>query len=123
MDSASSSTESCPLLSDQSTLEAQSAANESTPLPKVQLAALCFVRAVDPIAFTQPFPYVNEFMSDLRVTDDPSKVGFYSGIVVSECPVLPQLRFSVARHRLRSKGEHLCSLSAPFDLPVGQPQW
>lgn len=54
-----------------------------TPLPKAQLASLCMVRLVDPIAFTQIFPYVNEMMEYLRVTEDPSKIGFYSGLVVS----------------------------------------
>jgi hypothetical protein len=53
-----------------------------TPIPKGQLTALCCVRIVDPIAFSQIFPYVNEFMSRLHVTDDPSKIGFYSGLAV-----------------------------------------
>ena len=53
-----------------------------TPLPKAQLASLCAVRLVDPIAFTQIFPYVNEMMEFLRVTEDHSKIGFYSGLVV-----------------------------------------
>ncbi|KAG2115131.1 major facilitator superfamily domain-containing protein [Suillus discolor] len=56
---------------------------KSTPLPKGQLTALCIVRLVEPITFTQLFPYVNEFMSDLHLTDDPSKIGFYSGLVES----------------------------------------
>ncbi|KAH7889900.1 major facilitator superfamily domain-containing protein [Phlebopus sp. FC_14] len=65
-------------------LEAQHAEKpEPTPIPKGQLAALCTVRLVDPIAFTQLFPYVNEFMSDLHLTDDPSHIGFYSGLVES----------------------------------------
>ncbi|TFY65498.1 hypothetical protein EVG20_g5566 [Dentipellis fragilis] len=54
-----------------------------TPLPKAQLACLCVVRLVDPIAFSQIFPYVNEMMADLHLTDDPSRIGFYSGIVES----------------------------------------
>ncbi|KAG2360854.1 major facilitator superfamily domain-containing protein [Suillus spraguei] len=78
--------ETCPLLSASNphTAEAQIAEKpKSTPLPKGQLAALCIVRLVEPIAFTQIFPYVNEFMSDLHLTDDPSKIGFYSGLVES----------------------------------------
>jgi hypothetical protein len=55
-----------------------------TPLPKAQLATLCAVRLVDPIMFTQIFPYVNEMMDHLHITDDPSKTGLYSGIVVSK---------------------------------------
>jgi hypothetical protein len=72
-----------PLLCDQPDVEAQSHHVEYTPLPKLQLSALCCVRIIDPIAFTQLFPYVNEFMNDLRLTDDPSRIGFYSGLVVS----------------------------------------
>lgn len=81
--------ESCPLLCDDPALEAQKPGKAKvTPLPKLQLAALCSVRLVDPIAFTQIFPYVNEFMSSLHLTDDPSKIGFYSGLVVGGafCP-------------------------------------
>ncbi|KAI6118743.1 major facilitator superfamily domain-containing protein [Pisolithus croceorrhizus] len=55
----------------------------STPLPVGQLAALCAVRLVDPIAFSQLFPYVNDFINDLHLTDDPSRIGFYSGLVES----------------------------------------
>ncbi|KAI6118744.1 major facilitator superfamily domain-containing protein [Pisolithus croceorrhizus] len=54
-----------------------------TPLPAGQLAALCTVRLVDPIVFTQLFPYVNDFINDLHLTDDPSRIGFYSGLVES----------------------------------------
>lgn len=78
--------ETCPLLrtSNVDTAEAQIAEKpKPTPLPKGQLAALCVVRLVEPIAFTQLFPYVNEFMNDLHLTDDPSKIGFYSGLVES----------------------------------------
>ncbi|KAG1858426.1 major facilitator superfamily domain-containing protein [Suillus subalutaceus] len=75
--------ETCPLLHAHNP-EAQIAEKPKyTPLPKGQLAALCIVRLVDPIAFTQLFPYVNEFMNDLHLTDDPSKIGFYSGLVES----------------------------------------
>ncbi|KAH9946226.1 MFS general substrate transporter [Epithele typhae] len=54
-----------------------------TPVPKAELATLCAVRIVDPIAFTQIFPYVNEMMEHLHLTNDPSRIGFYSGIVES----------------------------------------
>jgi len=56
---------------------------KQTPLPRVQLGILCLLRVLDPMCFTQIFPYINQFMSDLRVTDNPSQIGFYSGIVVS----------------------------------------
>lgn len=57
--------------------------SEKPPLSRVQLALLCFLRLLDPLSFTQIFPYINEFMKDLNVTTDPSKIGFYSGLVVS----------------------------------------
>ncbi|KAK1218246.1 hypothetical protein PQX77_014619 [Marasmius sp. AFHP31] len=54
-----------------------------TPLPKAQLATLCLIRLVDPIAYCQIFPYINEFISFLKIADDPSQIGFYSGLVES----------------------------------------
>ncbi|KDQ14669.1 hypothetical protein BOTBODRAFT_55194 [Botryobasidium botryosum FD-172 SS1] len=54
-----------------------------TPLPRGQLAILCLTRLAEPIAYTQIFPYVNQMMADLHVTDDPSQIGFYSGLVDS----------------------------------------
>ena len=54
-----------------------------TPVPKLQLATLCLVRLLEPIGFTQLFPYVNEMVVKLNIIDDPSKVGFVSGLVVS----------------------------------------
>ncbi|KDR81469.1 hypothetical protein GALMADRAFT_221332 [Galerina marginata CBS 339.88] len=57
--------------------------SKSTPLPKGQLAILCLLRTLDPMSFTQIFPYINEFMGDLGVTKDPSRIGFYSGLVES----------------------------------------
>lgn len=52
-----------------------------TPLPKAQLSALIAVRIVDPIAYQQIFPYVNQLLVDLRIAE-PERIGFYSGIVV-----------------------------------------
>ena len=69
-----------------------------TPLPKLQLgcelcldkisdcsrayAVIACIRLAEPIAYTQIFPYINEFLSGLHVTDDPKRIGFYSGLVV-----------------------------------------
>jgi hypothetical protein len=73
----------CPLLHDHLALEAPKAGKpRPSPVPKLQLTALCSFRLVDPIAFSQIFPYINEFMNDLHVTNDPSNIGFYSGLVV-----------------------------------------
>lgn len=40
------------------------------------------MRIAEPIAFSQIFPYINEFMEDLHLTDDPKRIGLYSGLVV-----------------------------------------
>ena len=53
-----------------------------TPLPSLQLGILCSIRLMDPITFTQIFPYINEFLTKLHLVKDPSQVGFYSGLVV-----------------------------------------
>ncbi|KAH7100536.1 MFS general substrate transporter [Auriculariales sp. MPI-PUGE-AT-0066] len=59
------------------------AQRKETPLPKLQLGILCLVRLAEPIAYTQIFPYVNRMMEWLRVTDNPSRIGTYSGLVES----------------------------------------
>ncbi|KAJ3862759.1 major facilitator superfamily domain-containing protein [Lentinula novae-zelandiae] len=48
-----------------------------------QLAVICFLRVLDPLNFTQIFPYINEFVSRLHLTEDPSQIGFYSGAIES----------------------------------------
>lgn len=100
------SNESTPLIHGaQNHLEAQEPCIEqATPLPKLQLALICFIRIMDPIAFTQLFPYVNEFITYLRVTDDPSQTGFYSGLVESTFAVT-QLFANYQWSRL--SGEHI----------------
>ncbi|KAF8551946.1 MFS general substrate transporter [Imleria badia] len=59
-----------------------SRARGPTPLPKAQLAALVTVRIVDPIAYTQIFPYINQLLADLHIAA-PEQVGFYSGFIES----------------------------------------
>ncbi|KAJ7445713.1 major facilitator superfamily domain-containing protein [Mycena galericulata] len=73
--------ESSPLLTDH--LEAQRPPKKPVPVPRAQLAALCISRLADPICYTQLFPWINEFLILLHVTDDVSKIGFYSGLVES----------------------------------------
>ncbi|KAJ7039837.1 major facilitator superfamily domain-containing protein [Mycena alexandri] len=83
MSSAEPDQESRPLLRDQ---ETQTPRAPFTPLPKFQLVALCIGRLSDPIASTQILPYINEFLATLHVAD-PSKVGYYSGLVASTASV------------------------------------
>ena len=61
-----------------------------TPLPKAQLGALIAVRIVDPIAYQQIFPYINQLLADLRIAE-PERVGFYSGLVVRVDSLYPRL--------------------------------
>lgn len=53
-----------------------------TPLPKLQLLALCTLRLVEPVSFTHIFPYVNEMIARMGVANDPATIGYYSGAVV-----------------------------------------
>jgi hypothetical protein len=90
-DHCTSLDESCPLLPHPTPNNLESQASSppakvypsSSPLPKAQLVCLCLIRLVDPIAFTQIFPYINEMMAHLHITNDPSRVGFYSGLAES----------------------------------------
>ncbi|KAJ3777309.1 major facilitator superfamily domain-containing protein [Lentinula raphanica] len=86
-DSSRTLTEATPLLSDdvQNDPEDQNPhiLKPVTPLPMAQLLIICTIRLMDPIAFTQIFPYINEFITFLKLTDDPSQTGFYSGLVES----------------------------------------
>lgn len=100
--------ESTPLLQDaQNELEVQEPRKkQATPLPKLQLALICLIRIMDPIAFTQLFPYVNEFITYLKVTDDPSQTGFYSGLVESTFAVT---QFFAIYQWSRLSGEYIFS--------------
>ncbi|KAF8324457.1 MFS general substrate transporter [Cantharellus anzutake] len=56
---------------------------KATSLPWAQLLILAVVRLAEPIGYSQIFPYVNEMMERLHVTDDPANIGYYSGLVES----------------------------------------
>ena len=86
---------------------------KSTPIPKAQLSVLCAVRLVDPIMFTQIFPYVNEMMERLHITDDPSRTGLYSGIVVSKVGLPKRVKRVKRRigHRRAASPSPNCVLS------------
>ncbi|KAJ3923297.1 major facilitator superfamily domain-containing protein [Lentinula edodes] len=56
---------------------------QQSSLSLSQLAVICFLRVLDPLNFTQIFPYINEFVSRLHLTEDPSQIGFYSGAIES----------------------------------------
>ena len=54
-----------------------------TPLPKVQMAIVCFVRMTEPIAFAVCFPFINQMLLDVGAVDNPKDVGWPAGIVGS----------------------------------------
>ncbi|KAI0100604.1 major facilitator superfamily domain-containing protein [Nemania sp. FL0031] len=53
------------------------------PFPKRQLLVLAICRICEPIAFMGIFPYVYFMIQDFHVTDDPSRISFYAGMVTS----------------------------------------
>ena len=61
-----------------------------TPIPWRQLLTLCLVRLVDPICFSQIFPYINNHLLDMGVVrpNEPERVGFYSGLIESAFSVI-----------------------------------
>ncbi|KIK53757.1 hypothetical protein GYMLUDRAFT_207175 [Collybiopsis luxurians FD-317 M1] len=71
------------LMGPRSGRRSRSGSPEATPLPRSQLITLCLVRIVVPIAFSQIFPYINEYVAYLNVTEDSSQIGFFSGLVES----------------------------------------
>ncbi|KZP05500.1 hypothetical protein FIBSPDRAFT_350277, partial [Athelia psychrophila] len=81
---ATKTDENSPLLSAQPTEDPAATKQKAiTPLPKLQLGIVTCMRLVEPIAYTQIFPYINEFLNDQHVTDNPRGIGFYSGLVES----------------------------------------
>lgn len=63
---------------------------EDVPLPKAQIALLCYTRLVEPIAFFSIFPFINKMIQETGNLKE-SDVGFYSGLIVclrhfSTCP-------------------------------------
>ncbi|KIK63612.1 hypothetical protein GYMLUDRAFT_444784 [Collybiopsis luxurians FD-317 M1] len=72
-----------PLLQQNEENSPPSPASQPPGLRLSQLAVLCFLRILDPLNFTQIFPYINEFVLGLHLTEDSSQVGFYSGMIES----------------------------------------
>jgi len=56
-------------------------AKPTTPLPKMQLFLLFFIRMTDPVAFNCIFPFVQQMLLDIGAVQDPEKVGYYAGVV------------------------------------------
>ena len=56
-----------------------------TPIPWRPLLTLCLVRLIDPICFSDIFPYINDMLLDMRVVgcNAPERASFYSGLIES----------------------------------------
>ncbi|KAF9513234.1 hypothetical protein BS47DRAFT_1459060 [Hydnum rufescens UP504] len=62
----------------------QRLARSPTPLPTRQIAILWFLQLCEPIANTVIYPFVNELVKSLEVTNgDDRRVGYYVGIIES----------------------------------------
>ena len=89
----------------------------STPLPKAQLFTLCLIRLVEPIAFAQVFPYINEMIADLHLPGGPSRIAFYSGLAESAFAI--SSLFSIY-HWARLSGQSFSFLRC---LPIHRGGW
>jgi len=67
----------------------------TTPLPKMQLFLLFFIRMTDPVAFNCIFPFVQQMLLDIGAVQDPEKVGYYAGVVESVFSLVQLLRSSI----------------------------
>jgi hypothetical protein len=55
--------------------------DDDAPLPRLQVALLCYVRMVEPVAFFSIFPFLNKMILETGNIKE-SDVGFYSGWIV-----------------------------------------
>jgi len=55
---------------------------DDTPLPKMQIALLCYARVVEPIAFFSIFPFIGKMLKETGGLEE-ADVGFYAGLIVS----------------------------------------
>ncbi|KAG8742993.1 hypothetical protein FRC10_000563 [Ceratobasidium sp. 414] len=55
---------------------------KKTPFPWRNLIVLMALNSICPLAFELIYPFVNAMIVEIGVTDDPERVGFYSGLIV-----------------------------------------
>jgi hypothetical protein len=55
--------------------------DDENPLPKLQIALLCYCRLVEPIAFFSIFPFINKMIWETGNLNE-GDVGFYAGLIV-----------------------------------------
>lgn len=106
-----------------------------TPIPKKQLGGklshhralekggiltqspvLFSIRFTEPIIYSHLWPYINQFVNDIGIADDPKNVGFYSGMIVSTPLYLsPQPTFTLHTGKcfcVRRSVFYFCSFKA-----------
>lgn len=91
-----------------------SSGEDDKPLPKLQIALLCYARLVEPIAFFSIFPFINKMIEETGNLDE-ADVGFYGGLIVCYDLVLLFLKISSDQ----SLGIALFPDSGFADAPVG----
>ncbi|KAM3504551.1 hypothetical protein MY11210_008313 [Beauveria gryllotalpidicola] len=64
-------------------LRADTKRRDPLPFPSQQMFVLACCRICEPIAFMSIFPYIYYMIQDFHITDDPSKIAVYAGMVTS----------------------------------------
>ncbi|KAM3499886.1 hypothetical protein MY10362_006889 [Beauveria mimosiformis] len=64
-------------------LRADAKRRDPLPFPSQQMFVLACCRICEPIAFMSIFPYIYYMIQDFHITDDPSKIAVYAGMVTS----------------------------------------
>jgi len=65
-----------------------------TPIPWKSLLIVQLLTAAQPFALDIVYPFINQMILEIGVVDNPKKVGFYSGLVMS---VYPAMSFIASR--------------------------
>ena len=78
--------------------EGTSREDDDTPLPKLQIALLCYARLVEPIAFFSIFPFINTMIEETGHMNE-TEVGFYAGLIVCDDSLHLYERVAIDRFR------------------------
>ena len=78
-------TEQEPFLSQHDAVEVEDSPRSAaiTPLPKLQLALLAWIRLAEPCAFYVVFPFLPNLVIDSGIVAEKGQAGYFAGIVES----------------------------------------
>lgn len=63
-----------------------------TPIPRLQFFILVLIIAVDPLAGTMIYPFINQLIREFGITKgDDRKTGYYAGIIVCKNHIILHL--------------------------------